>query len=173
MKVVHAWILNGPNLNLLGVREPGIYGNQTMDQILEQIRLAYPSDRLDYFQTNHEGELIEKIQEWVPLPSTASDPALPDFVLLNAGGWSHTSVALADAVAMLRIPVFEVHLSHPASRESFRGTSPSRFIAKERSAALVPSPTVLPTRAPDRVASFETPAVTPDRLEFLELFGRH
>jgi len=85
MKVVHAWILNGPNLNFLGVREPDIYGTQTMDQILDQIRLEYPLDRLDYFQTNHEGELIQKIQEWVPLPSTASDVDLPDFVLLNAG----------------------------------------------------------------------------------------
>ena len=130
MKVVHAWILNGPNLNLLGVREPGIYGTQTMDQILDQIRLEYPLDRLDYFQTNHEGELIQKIQEWVPLPSTASDVDLPDFVLLNAGGWTHTSVALADAVAMLRIPVFEIHLSHPASRESFRGTSPLSVYCK-------------------------------------------
>jgi len=130
MKVVHAWILNGPNLNLLGVREPDIYGTQTMDQILDRIRLEYPLDRLDYFQTNHEGELIQKIQEWVPVLSTTSDLDLPDFVLLNAGGWTHTSVALADAVAMLRIPVFEVHLSHPPSRESFRGTSPLSVYCK-------------------------------------------
>ena len=130
MKVVHAWILNGPNLNLLGVREPDIYGTQTMDQILDRIRLEYPLDRLDYFQTNHEGELIQKIQEWVPVLSTTSDLDLPDFVLLNAGAWTHTSVALADAVAILRIPVFEVHLSHPPSRESFRGTSPLSVYCK-------------------------------------------
>jgi 3-dehydroquinate dehydratase-2 len=101
-----------------------------MDQILDRIRLEYPLDRLDYFQTNHEGELIQKIQEWVPVLSTTSDLDLPDFVLLNAGGWTHTSVALADAVAMLRIPVFEVHLSHPPSRESFRGTSPLSVYCK-------------------------------------------
>lgn len=130
MKAIHAWILNGPNLNLLGVREPSIYGTQSMDQILDQLRQEYPLDRLDFFQTNHEGELIQKIQEWVPLGKADQDRVLPDFLLLNAGGWSHTSVALADAVAMLTIPVYEVHLSHPPSRESFRAISPLSVYCK-------------------------------------------
>jgi 3-dehydroquinate dehydratase-2 len=122
MENVHAMILNGPNLNLLGVREPEVYWYQSMAEILEQIQSEFPKDRVSYFQTNHEGELIEKIQGWISLH--VQEEPVPDFILLNAGGWSHTSVALADAVAMLKIPVFEVHLSHPAARESFRGPSP-------------------------------------------------
>ncbi|MFM9142585.1 MAG: type II 3-dehydroquinate dehydratase [Bacteroidota bacterium] len=124
MENVHAWILNGPNLNLLGVREPEIYGHQSMADILEQIQAEFPNDRVSYFQTNHEGEMIEKIQTWVHPVGLGDDQQVPNFILLNAGAWSHTSVAIADAVAMLKIPVFEVHLSHPPARESFRRVSP-------------------------------------------------
>lgn len=111
MNPVHVLIINGPNLNMLGQREPEIYGHTGMDAIVEQIRQEFPEDRIDYFQSNHEGDLIDQLQ--------ACDPAV-GFVLLNPGGLTHTSVALADAVAAIQVPVFEVHLSHPPSRESFR-----------------------------------------------------
>jgi 3-dehydroquinate dehydratase-2 len=111
MNSVHALIINGPNLNLLGHREREIYGHTGMDVILEQLRQEFPEDRIDYFQSNHEGDLIDQLQ--------ACEHNV-GFVLLNPGGLTHTSVALADAVAAIQIPVFEVHLSHPPSRESFR-----------------------------------------------------
>lgn len=104
-------IINGPNLNLLGKREPEIYGTRTFDDYLEELRLAFPRHELVYFQSNHEGELIDKIQ-------TAGYQL--DGILLNAGGYTHTSVALADAVAAVPAPVIEVHISNPNSREEFR-----------------------------------------------------
>ncbi|MFM7911846.1 MAG: type II 3-dehydroquinate dehydratase [Bacteroidota bacterium] len=111
MNSVHALILNGPNLNLLGLREPEIYGHTGMDAILEALRQEFPQDRIDYVQSNHEGVLIDTLQ--------ACDPGMA-FVLLNPGGLTHTSVALADAVAAINVPVYEVHLSHPPSRETYR-----------------------------------------------------
>jgi 3-dehydroquinate dehydratase-2 len=118
MNPVHALIINGPNLNLLGRREPEIYGHTGMDSILEALREEFPLDQIDYFQSNHEGELIDTLQ--------ACDSKSLGFVLLNPGGLTHTSIALADAVAAIEIPVFEVHISHPSSRETFRQQS---FIA--------------------------------------------
>jgi len=111
MNPVHALILNGPNLNLLGLREPEIYGHTSMNAILEALRQEFPQDRIDYVQSNHEGVLIDNLQ--------ACDPGI-NFILLNPGGLTHTSVALADAVAAIKIPVYEVHLSHPPSRETYR-----------------------------------------------------
>lgn len=107
-------IINGPNLNLLGKREPEIYGSRSFDDYLEELRLAFPHHQLLYFQSNHEGELIDKIQ---------SAGFQADGILLNAGGYTHTSVALADAVAAVPAPVIEVHISNPNSREAFRRQS--------------------------------------------------
>lgn len=107
-------IINGPNLNLLGKREPEIYGSRSFDDYLEELRLEFPHHQLLYFQSNHEGELIDKIQ---------SAGFQVDGILLNAGGYTHTSVALADAVAAVPAPVVEVHISNPNSREAFRRQS--------------------------------------------------
>lgn len=112
------WILNGPNLNLLGEREPGIYGNQSLqsiEQSLTQHAKSYPeSPVLRFFQSNSEGKLVDWIQE-------ARNEA--DFVLLNAGAYTHTSVALRDAIAGSRIKAIEIHLSNVHAREEFRKVS--------------------------------------------------
>lgn len=107
-------IINGPNLNLLGTRQPEIYGTQTFDTYLAQLREKHPSLEMDYFQSNVEGELINKLHE---VGFTA------DGIILNAGGYTHTSVAIADAVAAIQTPVVEVHLSNIFSREEFRHIS--------------------------------------------------
>lgn len=109
-------IVNGPNLNLLGRRQPEIYGSRAMDDILDEVRAAFPGVEINYYQSNHEGALIDKIQE------AGYDPAVRG-IILNAGGYTHTSVALADAVAAVPVPVVEVHLSNIAAREDFRRTS--------------------------------------------------
>lgn len=108
MKII---IINGPNLNLLGIREKSVYGHQDFESYLESLRKNYPSLTIAYFQSNHEGELIDKIHE------TGFDY---DGIILNAGGLTHTSVALADAVAGVTTPVVEVHISNVHARESFR-----------------------------------------------------
>lgn len=105
-------ILNGPNLNRLGVRKPEIYGNRTMAQILLDIQQRWPDIHFIYHQSNHEGDLIDWIQE-----------VKGDGIILNAGGYTHTSVALRDAVEDSEIPVIEVHISDIAKREPFRHTS--------------------------------------------------
>ena len=107
-------IINGPNLNLLGKREPDIYGTRSFEDYLEELRIAFPQHHIRYFQSNHEGELIDKIQ---------SAGFEVNGILLNAGGYTHTSVALADAVAAVPAPVIEVHISNPNSRETFRRNS--------------------------------------------------
>lgn len=107
-------ILNGPNLNLLGVREPEIYGSRSFDEYLAYLRGKYKNVDIEYEQSNIEGELIEKIHE---------TGFTYDGIILNAGGYTHTSVALADAVAAVTAPVVEVHISNVARRESFRRTS--------------------------------------------------
>jgi len=107
-------ILNGPNLNLLGQREPGIYGTRSFDDYLPDLRAAFPDFTLDYFQSNHEGQLIDKLHE-VGFSYHG--------VVLNAGGYTHTSVALADAIAAINTPVVEVHLSNLHAREEFRQRS--------------------------------------------------
>ena len=125
-------ILNGPNLNLLGRREPSIYGNQSMEQVLLDIQRAYPDLYLNYRQTNHEGQLIDWVQE---LGIKTCSPALREAVgedvqeekvmgiVINAGGYTHTSVALRDAIACCDIPVVEIHISNIAEREPFRRVS--------------------------------------------------
>ena len=107
-------ILNGPNLNLLGVREPEIYGKETFTDYLEKLRERYPQTGIEYFQSNIEGELINKIHEV---------GFRYDGIILNAGAYTHTSVALADAIAAVNTPVVEVHISNTARRESFRHVS--------------------------------------------------
>lgn len=107
-------VLNGPNLNLLGVREQGIYGNRSFEDYLTELTQLFPDVELAYYQSNSEGDLVSKIHEvgfsW-------------DGVVFNAGAYTHTSVALADAIAGVNVPVIEVHISNVASREAFRHIS--------------------------------------------------
>lgn len=107
-------IINGPNLNLLGVREPGIYGDKSFEAYLQQLRSRYPDVVIDYFQSNVEGELINKLHE---------TGFSIDGIILNAGGYTHTSVALADAIAGINVPVIEVHISNIYAREEYRHVS--------------------------------------------------
>ena len=103
-------IINGPNLNLLGKREPGVYGATSFDDYLKQLRERYPQIQLDYYQSNVEGELIDKIHE------TGFDY---DGIILNAGAYTHTSIALQDAIRAVKTPVVEVHISNVHKREEF------------------------------------------------------
>lgn len=107
-------ILNGPNLNLLGRREPGIYGQRDMDDCLAALRNRFPEVEINYFQSNIEGELINKLQE-VGFSY--------DGIVLNAGAYTHTSVALHDAIRSITSPVIEVHISNVHQREAFRHQS--------------------------------------------------
>lgn len=107
-------VLNGPNLNLLGKREPGIYGNQSFELFFDELKSQYPALSLHYFQSNVEGELINKIHE-VGFSF--------DGIIFNAGGYTHTSVALRDAISAVPSPVIEVHISNVHARESFRHLS--------------------------------------------------
>ena len=104
-------IINGPNLNLLGMREPEIYGNEGFDTYLQRLRAKYPEVEIEYYQSNVEGELINKLHE-------AGFSC--DGIILNAGAYTHTSIAIADAVAAIRTPAIEVHISNVARREEFR-----------------------------------------------------
>ena len=104
-------IMNGPNLNLLGVREPGIYGNSSFESYMPQLKERYPQVELEYYQSNVEGEMINKLQE---VGFTY------DGVVLNAGAYTHTSVALHDCIRSLKSPVIEVHISNVHTREDFR-----------------------------------------------------
>lgn len=135
-------IINGPNLNLLGKREPSIYGTKSMEQVLVEIQRAYPEVHFEYRQSNHEGDLIDWVQEMgiahrledAYLQAVDSRSATPvdrplgcsrdiKGIVLNAGGYTHTSVALRDAVACSQVPVVEVHISNIAEREEFRHVS--------------------------------------------------
>lgn len=109
-------IINGPNLNLLGRRQPEIYGHTTMAEILDGLNREFPDLKIDYFQSNHEGALIDRLQE----AGYGPQERRPDAIVLNAGGYTHTSVAIADAIAAIDVPVVEVHLSDISSREPFR-----------------------------------------------------
>lgn len=104
-------IINGPNLNLLGVREPGIYGNNSFESYLPALRAQFPDVQIDYYQSNIEGEIINKMQE-VGFGY--------DGIVLNAGAYTHTSIALLDCIRSLRCPVVEVHISNVHQREEFR-----------------------------------------------------
>ena len=107
-------IINGPNLNLLGQREPDVYGRRTFEDYLDELRRAYPGVTIDYFQSNCEGALIDKIHE-------AGFQC--DGIVLNAGAYTHTSIALHDAIKAVTAPVVEVHISNVHSREPFRRQS--------------------------------------------------
>ena len=104
-------IINGPNLNLLGVREPGIYGNNSFESYLPALRALFPDVQIDYYQSNIEGEMINKMQE-VGFGY--------DGIVLNAGAYTHTSIALLVCIRSLRCPVVEVHISNVHQREEFR-----------------------------------------------------
>jgi 3-dehydroquinate dehydratase-2 len=104
-------IINGPNLNLLGKREPSIYGNASFDSFLPSLIALYPDMEIDYFQSNIEGQLIDKMQE---------AGFSVDAIILNAGAYTHTSVALHDCIRAITAPVIEVHISNVHQREAFR-----------------------------------------------------
>lgn len=107
-------IINGPNINLLGKREPSIYGSVSFEDYLAELRAKYPEVRIDYYQSNIEGELIDKIQQ-VGFEA--------DGIILNAGAYTHTSIALQDAIRAVKSPVVEVHISNVHAREPFRHVS--------------------------------------------------
>ena len=107
-------IINGPNLNLLGTREPQVYGSQTFEQYYKHLKEKYPSIQFTYYQSNVEGELINELQK------VGFDN---DGIILNPGGYTHTSVALGDAIASIKSPVVEVHISNVHAREDFRKIS--------------------------------------------------
>jgi len=107
-------IINGPNLNLLGTREPDVYGNQTFEQYFAQLKSKYPNTSFAYFQSNVEGELINELQR------VGFDH---DGIIMNPGGYTHTSVAIGDAIAAIKTPVIEVHISNVHAREDFRKIS--------------------------------------------------
>ncbi len=111
---MHIAIINGPNLNLLGTREPEVYGNQTFEQYFDLLRARYPAVEFSYFQSNVEGELINELQR---LGFSA------DGIIINPGGYTHTSVAIGDAIAAITTPVIEVHISNVHAREEFRRLS--------------------------------------------------
>ncbi len=109
-------VINGPNLNMLGIREPGIYGTETYDTLIEKIS-AYAKKKgvsIEFFQSNHEGALVDKIQEAF---------GVMDGIVINPGAYTHTSIALLDAVKAVGIPTVEVHISDVSKREEFRSTS--------------------------------------------------
>ena len=110
--VIH--IINGPNLNLVGKREPDVYGNRSLDQYLQELTELFPQHAIDVFQSNIEGEIVDRLQQ-VGFDDCG--------IILNAGGYTHTSVAIADAVAAITAPVVEVHISNIYAREPFRHKS--------------------------------------------------
>ena len=107
-------IINGPNLNLLGTREPEVYGAKNFEQFLDELVAKYPEVDFTYFQSNIEGELINALQK---------EGAVADGIILNPGGYTHTSVAIGDAIAAIKAPVAEVHISNVHAREEFRKIS--------------------------------------------------
>jgi 3-dehydroquinate dehydratase-2 len=109
--VMKIQIINGPNLNLLGVREKSIYGNTDFESYLNDLRKRYPAVEIDYYQSNIEGEIINKIHE-VGFSN--------DGIVINAGAYTHTSIAIADAIVAIKSPVIEVHISNVYKREEFR-----------------------------------------------------
>lgn len=120
-------IINGPNLNLLGRREPGIYGAETFETYLEKLRANYPNVEIEYFQSNIEGEIVDRLHQCgfgneANLRQDVAHPdgGIVDGVVLNAGAYTHTSVAIHDAMKAIKTPVIEVHISNVHQREEFR-----------------------------------------------------
>jgi 3-dehydroquinate dehydratase-2 len=111
---MHLTIINGPNLNLLGTREPEIYGSRSFDDFLEELKQRFTEIDFDYFQSNHEGELIDKLQ---------ASSGQTDGIIFNGAGYTHSSIALADTIAAIATPVVEVHISNIHAREEFRQRS--------------------------------------------------
>ena len=111
---MHLTIINGPNLNLLGTREPEIYGSRSFDEFLTELKQRFTEIDFDYFQSNHEGELIDKLQ---------SSINQTDGIIFNGAGYTHSSIALADTIAAINTPVVEVHISNIHAREEFRHKS--------------------------------------------------
>lgn len=111
---MHIAIINGPNLNLLGTREPDVYGSQTFEQYYDGLQRKYPGITFSYFQSNVEGELINELQR---------AGVSCDGIIMNPGGYTHTSVAIGDAIAAIKAPVIEVHISNVHAREEFRRIS--------------------------------------------------
>lgn len=109
-------IINGPNLNLLGKREPEIYGHASMEDCLDDLRKAYPDVEIEYYQSNHEGCIIDRLHE----TGLSTDHK---GIVLNAGAYTHTSLAIADAISAIKLPVVEVHISNVHSREEIRHKS--------------------------------------------------
>jgi 3-dehydroquinate dehydratase-2 len=107
-------IINGPNLNLLGKREPGVYGNESFEDCLTQLKKDFPQVNFSYFQSNIEGELVDAIQKY------GFDQ---DGIIINPAAYTHTSVAIGDAIAAIKVPVIEVHISNVHAREDFRKIS--------------------------------------------------
>ena len=107
-------IINGPNLNLLGKREPSVYGNESFDDFLDQLKKDFPQVNFTYFQSNIEGELVDAIQKY------GFDQ---DGIIINPAAYTHTSVAIGDAIAAIKVPVIEVHISNVHAREDFRKIS--------------------------------------------------
>ncbi len=108
MKII---IINGPNLNLLGIREPEIYGVENFEVFFDHLRVLFPNVTLHYFQSNHEGAIIDKLHE---------TGFSYDGIILNAGAYTHTSIAIADAISAIESPVIEVHISNVYAREAYR-----------------------------------------------------
>jgi 3-dehydroquinate dehydratase-2 len=111
---MHIAIINGPNLNLLGTREPDVYGSQTFERYYDGLQRKYPAITFSYFQSNVEGELINELQR---------AGVSCDGIIMNPGGYTHTSVAIGDAIASIKAPVIEVHISNVHAREEFRRIS--------------------------------------------------
>ncbi|HOH55780.1 MAG TPA: type II 3-dehydroquinate dehydratase [Paludibacteraceae bacterium] len=107
----HIQIINGPNLNLLGEREPSVYGNKSFNDFFDELKKQFPDVKLEYFQSNSEGEIIDKLQE-IGFSF--------DGIILNAGAYTHTSIAISDAIRSIKSPVIEVHISNVFQRESYR-----------------------------------------------------
>jgi len=107
-------VINGPNLNLLGKRDPDVYGVQSLEEVIQEMKKSFSQAEILDFQSNIEGELIQTLQDW---------DVNCDGIILNAGGYTHTSVALRDAIAAIKTPVIEIHLSNVQAREEFRHQS--------------------------------------------------
>lgn len=118
-------IINGPNLNLLGKREPGIYGTKSFEEYLSDLKTAYPQLEFHYFQSNEEAAILDSLHKM---------SAKEDFIILNAAAYTHTSVAIGDAVAAVSVPVIEVHISNVYQREPFRHHS---YISPHAAAVII------------------------------------